>query len=605
RGRWSRWSAGTGWQRVTPAGAGGSARGWCVYPNLPARELTPGDLVRTGLPPGSGADLWRLFASSVAVVLLGAGIPLATAAILGDAVPSAQQGNVVAIALGVAGLILGFSAVTVAQGLLLQRLVVQANVRTTAALWARVLRLDPPFFRGFNPGELARRVLAVDGIRDLVTSSVIAGGIGVLIGLTGVGVALLLDLWVGLAALAGLLCYAGYATRQLRRMVRAHRREVTQRNAIGGFVTAVLTGIVKVRVANAESRLYARWAAMFAREQAASARALAAGRQLTVLTSAVPALATLVVIATTTYAYQARLSVGVFVGLVAALTQVTTALSLVGPALAQLTEAVPLYDAARPVLRTAPREAAEVVDPGVLRGAVEVSKVSFGYGGNAPPSLYEVDLAAAAGEFVAVVGPSGAGKSTLIRLLLGFDRPTSGAVLYDGRPLDTLDVEAVRRQVGVVMQNAQVPTGSILTAIVGTANLSQDEAWAALELAGLADDVRRMPMGIRTVISEGAATFSGGQRQRLAIARALVRRPRILIFDEATSALDNVTQGTVTRSLQELNATRIVIAHRLSTIRDAHTIYVLRQGRVVERGGYADLLAADGDFAQLARRQLA
>jgi ABC-type bacteriocin/lantibiotic exporter with double-glycine peptidase domain len=257
------------------------------------------------------------------------------------------------------------------------------------------------------------------------------------------------------------------------------------------------------------------------------------------------------------------------------------------------------------VFRATPRAAVDAADPGQLAGRVEISKVSFAYTEDGPPTLNAVDLAAAPGEFVAVVGPSGAGKSTLIRLLLGFDRPTAGAVLFDGKPLDSLDVEAVRRQIGVVTQNAQVPTGSILTAIVGTTNLTLEQAWEALEMAGLAADVRRMPMGIRTVISEGAATFSGGQRQRLMIAKALVRRPRILIFDEATSALDNLTQQTVTRSLQELNATRIVVAHRLSTIRDAHRIFVLDRGRLVEQGSYADLVDGDGVFARLARRQLA
>ncbi|GGK15139.1 hypothetical protein GCM10010124_04650 [Pilimelia terevasa] len=608
RGRWQMWSAGTGWHPVpdglAAAGPDGFVRAWCVYPALPERPVGPRDLLRVGLPPSARRDLTRIGASAVAVMVLGASVPLATARILGDAVPRAEARNVGAVAVLVAGLVLAFAGATIVQGLLLQRLVMQLNVRTTAALWARVVRLEPPFFRAYNPGELARRVLAVDGIRDLVTGSVLTGGIGLLLGLTGLVITCVLDPPIALAVAVGLAAYGAFAYWQLRRLVRARRGEVTARNAISGFVTAVLTGIVKVRVGNAEQRMYARWGAMYAREQAAAVRANGALRQLTVVTGVAPAAGTLTVLAAATWAHGAMLDVATFVGLIAALGQITTALTLITPALGQLADAAPLYDAARPVFATAPRAAVESADPGVLSGRVEVSKVSFAYTEDGPRTLHRVDLAAAPGEFVAVVGPSGAGKSTLIRLLLGFDRPTAGAVLYDGKPLDTLDPEAVRRQVGVVMQNAQVPTGSILTCLTGTGNLTQDDAWAALEMAGLADDVRAMPMGIRTVVSEGASTFSGGQRQRLMIARALIRRPRVLIFDEATSALDNVTQRTVTQSLERLDATRVVIAHRLSTIRDAHRIYVLDRGAVAEHGDYGSLMAADGMFARLARRQL-
>ncbi|GAA2529147.1 ATP-binding cassette domain-containing protein [Pilimelia columellifera] len=604
RGRqWQAWSAPSGWRPVT--GPLELARAWCVYPTFPERAVGARDLLRVGLPPTARNDLLRLAGTAVAVMTLGAAVPLATARILGDAAPRAEAGNIVAIGALVAGLILAFTAASVAQGLLLQRLVTQLNVRTTAALWARVVRLEPPFFRAYNPGELARRVLAVDGIRELITSSVLTGGIGLLIGVTGVVVTFVLDVWIGVTVVAGLALFAGFSWWQLRALTRARRGEVNARNGISGFVTAALTGIVKVRVADAEQRMYARWGAMFAKEQTHAARAAAAQRQLTVVTAVSPAVATLIVLAVVTYGHQADLSIGVFVGLVAALSQVTTALSLITPALGQLADAAPLYDAARPVLQTAPRPATDAADPGALRGKLEVSKVSFAYTDDGPRILNEVDLQAAPGEFVAVVGPSGAGKSTLIRLLLGFDRPSAGAVLFDGKPLDTLDLEAVRRQVGVVMQNAQVPTGSLLTALVGTTNLTQDQAWEALDMAGLAEDVRAMPMGIRTVISEGASTFSGGQRQRLMIARALIRRPRVLIFDEATSALDNLTQQTVTRSLENLDATRIVIAHRLSTIRDAHRIYVLDRGAVVESGDFDALMSAGGVFAALARRQLA
>ncbi len=211
------------------------------------------------------------------------------------------------------------------------------------------------------------------------------------------------------------------------------------------------------------------------------------------------------------------------------------------------------------------------------------------------------------GEFVAIVGPSGSGKSTLMRLLLGFEGPDSGTVTYDGRELVTLDLREVRRQIGVVLQNAQLMPSDIFSNIVGFApSLGEEDAWQAARLAGLEDDIRAMPMGMHTLVGEGGGNLSSGQRQRLLIARAIVHRPRILLLDEATSALDNVTQSIVSDSLtnQLRGVTRLVIAHRLDGIVKADRIYVLKDGQIVQSGRYDQLLAEAGPFRELARRQM-
>jgi ATP-binding cassette subfamily C protein len=218
--------------------------------------------------------------------------------------------------------------------------------------------------------------------------------------------------------------------------------------------------------------------------------------------------------------------------------------------------------------------------------------------------LRDVSLAIPSGQFVAFVGPSGSGKSTLFRLLLGFERPASGSVYYDGQDLANLDVQSIRRQIGVVLQNARLMTGSIFENIVGDGILTIDDAWAAARQAGLEGDLTTMPMGMHTVVSDGGGGLSGGQRQRLLIARAIVRKPRIVLFDEATSALDNHTQAIVSQSLKALNATRLVIAHRLSTVIRADRICVLDKGSLVETGSYDELMSREGLFTQLAKRQL-
>lgn len=266
---------------------------------------------------------------------------------------------------------------------------------------------------------------------------------------------------------------------------------------------------------------------------------------------------------------------------------------------------VPLYERLKPVLETMPEADETKKYPTKLSGDIVLQNVNFSYSSDAPQILFDINLSVSPGEFVALVGGSGSGKSTLLRLLLGFEKADSGTVYYDGEDLASLNVQAVRRQIGVVMQNGQLLPGFIIQNIIGSSILTVDDAWEAAKMAGFDEDIRQMPMGMYTVISEGSGTLSGGQRQRLLIASALVRKPGIIFFDEATSALDNRTQEVVSKSLEQLQSTRIVIAHRLSTIRKADRIYCLDKGRIVQSGSYEELMAQEGFFKELASRQIA
>ena len=263
-----------------------------------------------------------------------------------------------------------------------------------------------------------------------------------------------------------------------------------------------------------------------------------------------------------------------------------------------------IYERVRPLLDTAPESRDNNEEIGTLEGNLQLDRVSYRYDDDQPLVLDNVSFEAKAGEYVAIVGPSGSGKSTLVRLLLGFASPEDGNIFYDGRPLSGMELNSVRRQIGTVLQSNSLFSASMMEAIAGGAVIQEDQAWHAAELAGLADDIRAMPMGMQTMIPDGGGTLSGGQRQRVAIARALVRQPRLLIFDEATSALDNRSQAVVTRSLDQLSITRLVIAHRLSTIRHADRIIVMDQGQVREQGNYDTLMANDGLFRRLMQRQI-
>ncbi|MBV8168180.1 MAG: ATP-binding cassette domain-containing protein, partial [Alphaproteobacteria bacterium] len=266
--------------------------------------------------------------------------------------------------------------------------------------------------------------------------------------------------------------------------------------------------------------------------------------------------------------------------------------------------AAPLLARVRPVFEAPLEVEARRVDPGLLGGHIAVRNVWFRYSPDGPWTLRDIDFEVRPGSSLAIVGVSGSGKSALLRLLLGFETPERGGVYYDDRDLETLDLRALRRQIGTVLETAVLMPGTIFENIAGGARVTREQVIEAARLAGLDGDIAAMPKGLDTMVTEGGGQLSGGQRQRVMIARALVNRPRLLFFDEATSALDNRTQAIVSDSLSRMNATRLVIAHRLSTIRAADHIIVLEGGRIAEAGSYDELVERGGTFFRLVQRQM-
>jgi ATP-binding cassette subfamily C protein len=373
---------------------------------------------------------------------------------------------------------------------------------------------------------------------------------------------------------------------------------------LSGQVLQYITGITKIRVAGAESRAYERWASNFADQRRLQFRARRIENGLTTFSAVFPVVSMMVVFGLMTSYQDSVMSTGDFIAFTGAFGAFTSNLLGMTGAFVAVIMAVPMYEQARPILEAQTEVSESKAHPGSLSGEIEISQVTFRYDPEGTAVLDRVTLRAEPGEFVAFVGRSGSGKSTLLRLLLGFERPENGSIYFDGRDLSGLDIQAVRRQVGVVLQNGSVTTGDLFTNIAGSSRATMDDAWEAARMAGLDEDIRQMPMGMHTVVSDGGSTLSGGQRQRLMIARAVVNRPRLLFFDEATSALDNRTQALVSESLARLQSTRIVVAHRLSTIMNADRIYVLDNGRVVQSGTYASLLSEGGVFEELIRRQM-
>ncbi|MGW6786365.1 NHLP bacteriocin export ABC transporter permease/ATPase subunit [Streptomyces sp. NPDC054987] len=592
-------------ERIGKAGAAAfEPRAVMLYRPLPDGPVGLPALLRFGVR-GTLPELRRLLLGGLVSVVLAALVPIATGQVLGRYVPQAENGLIVQT-----GLALVAAGVVAAVFMLLQNtslLRMEGRIEATLqpAVWDRLLRLPATFFAGRSTGELAGAAMGVSAVRRVLS------GIGpVCVQACTVGVVSLVLLFVhsvplAMAALAVPAVFAGvflflglWQLRYERRLNRLGHRLANQ-----AFQT--LRGLPKLRVAAAESFAYAAWAREFARTRDLHQRIGRIQNISTVLGAVQLPLCTMAVFVLLAGPARGSLSAGEFLTFSTALTMLLSSVTQLTGALVSAASVLPMFEQIAPVLRETPEVARSSTAPGELTGALEARNLSYRYADDGPLVLDDVSLRIAPGEFVAIVGASGCGKSTLLRLLIGFDEPASGSVLYDGQDLAALDRAAVRRQCGVVLQNAQPLSGSLLDCIRGAGSFTLEEVWEAAALAGLAEDVKAMPMGMHTVLSDGGGTVSGGQRQRLMIAQALIRKPRVLFLDEATSALDNEAQRVVIESTRALRTTRVVIAHRLSTIMDADRVIAMADGRIVQQGPPADLLAdPDGLFHSLVRRQL-
>lgn len=581
-----------------------SGDGYMFYMPLPDRPLDKWDLVRPALRDRR-ADLVTIVLMGIAGGLLGLLLPIITGWIFGDVIPRAQRGQLLPMVLALIVGALATSVFQITRSIAVLRLGGKMDGAVQAALWDRLLGLPVDFFRQFSVGDLSNRSMGIDAIRELLTGNVITSILAAIFSLFSFGLLFYYSWRLALVATALVIVLMSVTMLLVWLQVRQQRDLFRLQGKISSLLFGLLGGLSKLRVGGAVPRAFTLWAQRFAEQRQLTLRAQRIANVQTTINACFSILTSLTLFAVIGFYTEASLPVGDFLAFSAAFGQfLGAALAMIGVFSSVLTM-IPIYERLLPILQAVPEGDASKIDAGELSGEIEFSQVSFRYADDGPLILDRVSFRAAPGEFIALVGPSGAGKSTCLRLVLGFEKPTSGSIYFDGQDLGGLAAQSVRRQIGVVLQSGRPMAGSIFSNIVGSANLGIDDAWEAVRAAGLEDDIKAMPMGMHTVISEGAETFSGGQKQRILIARAIVHRPRILLFDEATSALDNRTQEIVSRSLERLKATRIVIAHRLSTIRNADRIYVVEGGRVTEQGTFQELLALGGSFTRLAERQIA
>ena len=574
---------------------------YCFYRPLPMRAIGIPDLLVYLKRCISLQDILLMVITALICTMSGLLIPEITRILTGPVLASGKV-NV----LGGAAVFLICAAVStqllgIAQRLASNRIEIKTSLGVQAAMMMRILSLPASFFRQYSPGEMQSRAMSVSSLCALLMGIVMNTTLSSLTSL--LYVAQIFRFAAALVIPSVLIVLVNVCISAVSTFVQAgldkKRMELSSKES--GMSYAMITGIQKIRMAGAEKRMFARWLNLFSQGAQLSYNPPAFIKLNPVIFMAVSLCSNIILYFLAVQNHLSPSTYFAFMAAYGALSGAFSALSSIALSAAQIR---PILEMAEPFLKAEPEVSPEREYVSDISGRIDLEHVSFRYDHDSKMILNDISLHVKPADYIAIVGRTGCGKSTLVRLLLGFEKPESGAVFYDGRDLSALDLSSLRRRIGTVMQNGELFSGDIFSNIaIASSHLSLEEAWQAAETAGIADDIRKMPMGMSTYVSEGTGGFSGGQKQRLMIARAIASKPKLLIFDEATSALDNITQKKVTDALDAMGCTRIVIGHRLSTIRHCSRILVMDQGKIIEDGTYEELIAKNGAFAELVERQ--
>lgn len=571
------------------------------YEPLPLKSLHVGDLLKFMVQQLSVSDIVLYLGLMAGVAALGLLTPLFTKWLFSDVLESGSLQVLLSLAVFMICFSISQFLFKAFQALVASRITIKQDIAVEAAVMNRIMGLSPKFFRDYSAGELSRRSQYVQALCSTVFESIGVTGLSSLFSLIYIA-----QIFAFARSLVVPSLIITFATITLTIVTTMVQMKITQQKMeIGaktsGLTYSTITGIQKIKLAGAEKRMFSRWAKHYAKEAQLEYNPPMFLRLSSTLQLALSLIGTMII-------YVIAIGNGVNVADYYAFSSAYGMVSVAFMNLASVTVAIadikPTLEMARPIMEAEPEAHEEKENISELHGAIELSHVSFRYDDSMPNIIDDMSLKIKPGEYLAIVGPTGCGKSTLMRLLLGFEMPQKGSILYDNKDITKVDLQSLRRKIGAVIQDGKLFLGDIYSNIVITApHLTMDEAWEAAEIASIADDIRNMPMEMNTLIYEGQGGISGGQKQRLMIARALAPKPKILIFDEATSALDNITQKNVSNAIDSLKCTRIIIAHRLSTIQHADRILYLDNGKIIEEGSYDELISKNGYFAKLVERQ--
>lgn len=573
----------------------------CFYEPLPQKSMSIKDLLKFMIKQLGITDIVLYFALFAFSAVFGLLSPLFTKWLFGDVLESGNISILVSLAVFAVCFSLSQLCFKAFQGLINAKIGIKEDVAVGAAMMNRILSLPTSFFRNYSAGNLSRRVSNLQIIFETLFTTV---------GMTVLTAVFSLIYIIQIITLVPSLAFPASAFTFLTLLLlvihTALQIKVTDRKMelaakTSGVTYSAISGIQKIKLTGAEKRTFAQWAKRYSEEAKLEYNPPLFLKLNNAIFIAITLIGTMVLYM---IALKNNVAVADYYAFNTAYGIITAAFTAVIPIMVDITNIRPTFDMIKPILEAEPEKESKKENIVELKGEIELSHVSFRYGDIMPNVIDDLSLKIKPGEYLAVAGSTGCGKSTLMRLLLGFETPQKGSIYYDRKDMSKIDPESLRKNIGTVIQDSSLFSGNIYSNIVITApHLSLDEAWEAAEIASIAEDIRNMPMGMHTYITGGHGDISGGQKQRLMIARAVASKPKILMFDEATSALDNITQKKISEAIDKLNCTRIVIAHRLSTIQHADRIIYLDKGKIVEEGTYDELIAGNGYFAKLVERQ--
>ena len=567
------------------------------YKPFPLRKLSTLDVVKYAFETRTVSDYILIFATMGITTSIGLLVPRLSYFIMNDVIETKSFSLLISTFIFQMCVMIAQVIFQSVNSIVNRRIDSKMSLTVQAATMMRILSLPANFFKNYSSGEISSRISYVSSLASTVMGAIFSTGLTSLFSLAYIYS--IFEFAPMLVVPALIIILATVITSVISTMVMMklsmNRMELSSKES--GMTYSVITGIQKIKVSGAEKRVFSRWGGLYAKLIKFSNPPVLIN-MLSVIISLVGTIVMYYVGA------KSNIDVAGYYAFNSAYGMVSGAFMSLASIAMTFANIKPTLEMAKPILDAEPEvvEGKEIVNN--IHGGIEMNGVSFRYTNDMPLVIDNMNLKIKPGQYLAIVGKTGCGKSTLIRLLLGFEKPQKGSIYYDGKDVNNLDLKSLRKKIGVVMQNGKLFQGDIFSNIsINAPNLTLDEAWKAAEIAGVAEDIRNMPMGMYTMISEGGGGISGGQKQRIMIARAIASKPRILIFDEATSALDNITQKKISEALDTLKCTRIIIAHRLSTIKHCDRIVYLEDGKILEDGAYDELISLNGKFAELVDRQ--
>ena len=571
------------------------------YKPFPLRKITIPDLLKFMTGCLSFQDVFLTVLITAVTALIGLMIPRINSMLFGVVLESGSKSFLMGMAILLVCVNISQLLFQIDSNFISTRISTKLDMSINGATMMRIMSLPADFFKKYSSGELTSYSGYMSSLCNMLVTSVMSVGLSSLFSLIYIGS--IFKYAPGLVAPAIIITIISLAFSIVSSLMqmRISKRSMELSAKESGLSYSLITGVQKIKLSGAEKRAFSKWAGLYSQEAELVYNPPAFIKVNTAISAAISAVGSIVM-------YYAAIKTGVtiseYYAFNVAYGMVQGGFSAIAGVALQVAQIRPILDMVKPIMDAEPEIAENKTVVNNVRGDIELSNVSFKYNDDMPNVIDDLSLRIKPGQYVAIVGKTGCGKSTLLRLLLGFEKPQKGAIYYDKKDITSLDLKSLRRSIGVVLQNGSLFNDDIFSNItISAPYLTMDEAWEAAEMAGIADDIRKMPMGMFTLIGEGSGGISGGQKQRLMIARAVAPKPKVLMFDEATSALDNVTQKKVSEALDKMKCTRIVIAHRLSTIRQCDRIIYLDEGKIKEDGTYDELIAMNGLFAELVKRQ--